>query len=552
MLQASPPIHRTDTVPAARWLTTCRFDRFPRTKEPAYRSSNPDLRSPNQEPQEFSASQDTQSSLPSSPPKGMPARSSSHPNMSRIGSEEIYSEDEEVGPVGPPPEQGPKSAGAEPSQTPDSTAFRADQWEKDLQSNNWASKWAHLPNGQTSPTKGKSSSKRSRVGTRHTNRAFPGTWDGRTSPLDCEEEGKPPSAGAHDDFDDIDPMDIDTEPPNDTRRPSIMVSDTTGPPPQARPVHVEPSRPEWRDRTTDGNNPVSADRRSSVPDASFFKNTDFGTQVRPVSQTEPARAPIDMSHFQQVYPFKKPGPTETSPNAGFDNLKGDLVGELPFPSQPSTRGPDANRRRSPTFEDLPKPPKPPVIDNSISSMQCGALYNYCCEHHQFTNHMLALLQNLSIQQSQFTADASASSQNPNPSSTMLSQMQPLGPQHIMPMWLSAQGDTNARRGWNSYLQIVKDQAKLRKHLEVGSEKFYQIMAQHDANRRRAMNSAVPNHGAVPSQGAGLGPGALPRPHTGAASSPVFGPNAGAEMLSGSSFRNTTRPRPTVRYDTVKP
>lgn len=458
-------------------------------KEPSYRTSNPDMRSPTRNPTEILPTDSSRNPSSGSPPG--PERSRSSPNLTKISSQATYSDDEEGDEV-PLQHTAPKSAGAYPSSPPDPRIFRQDHWQDKLNGDNWATNWAKGDDGRTSPPKFRPDIRRPRApGSRQTK-----SYDEKPAnsrPVMLEDEGNrrmPHSAPTN--LDEIDAMDIDTEPPAGVRRPSIVVDDTDEPSQAPRPVYAEPSRPEWRDGQTNGYFDYSHDRRSSLP---YFapsnvtahgRNTSAHTQTRPATHAAASRPSFDLDinldSLKSARPFRT-GAINGESHAGLETMKGDLTTGLPFTSQASSTHPEAYQNRQTNNEDLPMPPMPPAMPASLDKAQCWNVFGYISSYHHFQHQMQHRLGIVAKNMAAFTVPRTTSPINPQSQSAATELLQQsFSSSGILPFWISAPGDSPVQRGFDSYMQLLKEEQRLRTHLNVAAEKYRSVIEKHGQTR----------------------------------------------------------------------
>lgn len=448
-------------------------------KEPSYRSSNPDMRSPTRDRTEVSPTDSSRRPSSGSPPG--PERSRSSPNLTKIASQATFSDDE-VDEV-PTQQTAPNSAGADPSSPPDPRIFRGDHWQNHFKSDNWATDWAKVGDGRMSPPKFRPDNRRPRVpGSRQTR-----SYDekpARSQPVQSDDvEDGPMSHSGPTDLNDVDAMDVDTEPPADVRRPSIVVDDTDEPSQAPRPVYAEPTRPEWRDGLTNGDFNFNNSRRSSLPHFAPLNGlAHIPYPARPSTQTTNTDSDLNLGEFRSVRPFNT-GVSNGEPPAGLESMKGDLTTGLPFTSQASSTHPVAYQNRQANGERLPDPPAPPAMTWSLDEAQCYNMFSYISQYHHFQANMLSRLGIVASKMAAFTTPASTSPVNPQ--STRVKHLhQSLNARGILPYWVSARDETPNQRGFDSYLRLVKEDERLRKHMDVAAEKFRSMMEKHAETRKR--------------------------------------------------------------------
>lgn len=283
-------------------------------------------------------------------------------------------------------------------------------------------------------------------------------------------------------------MDVDTEPLDNVRRPSIIVDDTDEPQQAPRAVYAEPSNPEWRDRMHNGVSRTSQDRRSSLPH--IYASNSIETPAVPVTaQTRPtsqARSPLGFAGFDNVAPFKQPGLSngDTRQAAPFDNLKADMSTNLPFTSQASPSHPFVPTR---TFssKELPQIPKAPDV-TSMSIDDCRLMFDYVTAYHKWYNKMLGKLQSLGHEMARYTAPAPTTPTSPpDVKSAKLGTSPPTDNHGINPHWINARGETLGLTGFDTYFRGLKDGARLRAHLDAGSELYLEAMERFQNIRRAA-------------------------------------------------------------------
>lgn len=455
----------------------------PSHRESMARSSNPEMNPRRKEPLKSSSMDQAQGYASDSTTHSQ--RPASNPNMFQFGAQQQQSSSEDD--VSPMPK--PKSAGDDPVTSPGAGMFAADQWKKDLQEDNWASRWANptdTSSPKTSAAGAKSKGLSSRAPTRNHSSAPvtpPSHFVG-----DVEAGWFAPNAGGpvRNFHDDIDPMDVDSEPPANIWRPSTGTENGSGAPQGPRQVHVEPSRPEWRDhdRSTDYNRDRQRDSTRSQPtgDAQEGSVGPPSSSMRAAPAVQPP-GQINMQSFRHVAPFQTAQAGDNH-NAALQNLKADLATELPFPSQASTSLLAKDEVQTPA---LPKVPRIPVTPSPLTRVTwdayLGGFYIYVSQWSEFYLAMMAVFRSLATAQAQFTSENSPSPTNPQSQTPAVPALTAPAP-GIMPFWASTKGEAQGLKGWASYMTVANEEARLRKYLDVASERHLAAVEAHDRLRQR--------------------------------------------------------------------
>ncbi len=229
-------------------------------------------------------------------------------------------------------------------------------------------------------------------------------------------------------------MDIDPKetPPNNQDASAPNGTDES-PLKEARPVYVEPDRPEWRAGATE-----------TIPNSSTRRSSRLSQSKTPTTSAHPRSqdVPFSLDNLNDVAPF---APTK-------DSLEGfsDMKAGLPFQSRPSTTVP----RPAAKPLAIPNPPKGPLAPKNVNDHTFGRyiaeMGAYMYEWNQYNKRML---QHFVARQADMETNLSST-------------------------WMSSVGDgsmADGKKGYTDYMQALVDDSNVRTHWDVSLEKHQETM-----------------------------------------------------------------------------
>ncbi|KAI9659183.1 MAG: hypothetical protein M1831_003765 [Alyxoria varia] len=432
----------------------------PDRHDPFQRSSNPDMRSPYRNERNESGSDLRRDHSYSSMATESSGRPSTHEGTTNHGSQRTRasSRPQQPSPLNFSVEQEadmPQNSSNLFDQrvpTQNGGTFSAEEWARNLQSDNLSSNLAQPPDPATTPNgKNAANIKKPRqqsapeINLRGSDAsASTQNGSGRQSDIFEGDEGASSLGGP------VDPMDIDST-PDTTDKASSIRRDNAESTISPKTVSFEPQKPEWRSGPTQ-NGQTSRTRTE-------------GTQT---SQSNPS-INISMNDFSQTAPF-------TNQTTGGIGSLGDLSSNLPFESKASTKPPFKDETPTDGIESkLPGAPLRPVLQCLQSLNKANwqkDLLHFTQYIHEWNNYNCMV-------SGYFSHQASACLE--------MEQGPSCG---AVAGFLGAVGETEKLKGWHSYMDSFHQQGHIRQDWNSACDQHYQALEEFSRVRDNVMHSGI--------------------------------------------------------------